>query len=197
LIDEKVLIDECKRGDIEAFEQLIFKYQKKVFNITYRFLGDYNLAEDVSQEIFIRVFKSIKDFKGESSFYTWLYRITINQCMDMQNKNKKHFVQYLDSAAQNDEGEEFVIQVPSDRDLPEVEYQKKELRINVEKALMMLTQEQRAIIILRDIQGFSYEEISDILNCPVGTVKSRINRARDALKKVLFDKRELFLSAIV
>ena len=190
--NEKILINRCMNGDIEAFEELISDYEKRVFNIAFRMIGNYNDAEDISQEIFIKVFKSIKNFKGNSSFYTWLYRIVVNECYDIAKKKKKILAFSIDTPIVT--GEDEIQRDIKDRGkLPEEEYENKELRKEIQKALNMVSNEHRTMIVLRDVQGFSYDEISEMLKCPPGTVKSRINRARKALKELLSDRKELFL----
>ena len=194
--NESILIDKCKKGDINAFEELISGYEKKVFNIVYRITGDYNDAEDISQDVFIKVFKAIKNFKEQASFYTWLYRITINECMDKIKKKKKAIVYSLDVPIET-EGDEITREVKDERELPDEKIERKELRSYIQAALNSISYEHRTMIILRDIQGFSYEEIAEMLKCPGGTVKSRISRARKVLKDLLNSKRELFFNSKV
>ena len=189
--EEKSLIIKAKRGDIEAFEQLIEIYQKKVFNIALRMIGNYEDANDMAQEVFIRVFRSLKDFKEQSTFSTWIYRITTNVCLDEIRKRKNKKVVYIDEDVKNDDGE-IKRQVESDDPTPELVAEKNYVKQVVNEAINMLSEEHRTVIVLRDIQGFSYEEIAKITKCPEGTVKSRINRARHALKDILSTKKELF-----
>lgn len=189
--NEQLLIERSKNGDVSAFEMLIEAYQKKVFNLAYRIIGNYDDANDIAQEAFIRIFRSISGFRGQSSFSTWIYRITTNVCLDEIRKRKNKSVQYLDEDIQTDDGE-MQRQIISDDPLPEEIAERKELRAVINDSLGELKEEYRIIITLRDIQGMSYEEIAKVLDCPTGTVKSRINRARQALKNVLLTKRELF-----
>lgn len=189
--NEQLLIERSKNGDVSAFEMLIEAYQKKVFNLAYRIIGNYDDANDIAQEAFIRIFRSISGFRGQSSFSTWIYRITTNVCLDEIRKRKNKSVQYLDDDIQTDDGE-MQRQIISDDPLPEEIAERKELRAAINDSLGELKEEYRIIITLRDIQGMSYEEIAKVLDCPTGTVKSRINRARQALKNVLLTKRELF-----
>lgn len=193
LENEKVLIDRCKNGEIQAFEELIRGYEKKVFNIVFRIIGNYDDAQDISQDIFVKVFKSIRNFKEKSSFYTWLYRITVNECMDIIKKRKKASVYSLDTPIESD-GDQITRDIKDSSESPEEKIERKELRSYIEEALNSISHEHRVMIILRDMQGFSYEEIALITKCPEGTVKSRINRARKALKELLSGKKELFLN---
>jgi len=187
---EKDLLKKARNGDIEAFEQLIEDYQKRVFNIALRMIGNYDDANELAQEVFIRIFKSIKDFKEESSLSTWIYRITTNVCLDEIRKRKNKNVVSLDEEVKLEEGD-LQRQVEDTRPTPDVIAEKNEVRKLVKDAIMSLPEEQRTVIILRDIQGFSYEEIAKIMKCPEGTVKSRINRSRQILRDRLKPKMEL------
>ncbi|HOJ11975.1 MAG TPA: sigma-70 family RNA polymerase sigma factor [Clostridiales bacterium] len=190
--NEKVLIEKSQNGDIEAFEKLIEAYQRKVFNIALGMFGNYEDASDMAQEVFIRIFKSIKSFKGQSLFSTWLYRITTNVCLDELRKRKNKNVISIDEEIHLDDGEGVVRQIIDESPSPDVIAEKKELKKVVNDAILELSAEHKEVIILRDIQGFSYDEIAEIIKCPQGTVKSRINRARNILKEILKNKKELW-----
>jgi RNA polymerase sigma-70 factor, ECF subfamily len=194
--NEKYLLHQSKNGDMAAFEQLIEGYQKKVFNIALRMLGNPDDASEVAQEVFIRVYKSVKNFKEESSFSTWIYRITTNTCLDelRKRKNKEHIS--LDEDIHHEDGD-MKRQVEDSRPTPDIIAEKNELRKIVKLAINSLSEDHRIVIILRDIQDLSYEEIAKIVKCPEGTVKSRINRARSELKEILKRKRELFTEEFV
>ncbi|MGE5329422.1 MAG: RNA polymerase sigma factor [Deltaproteobacteria bacterium] len=193
---EQILIKRCKDGDLQAFEELISKYETKVFNITFRILGDYTQAEDVSQDIMVKVFRTIKGFKEQSSFYTWLYRITVNECMDMVKKRKRTLTYSIDSPLDTEDGE-IKTEIQDSSESVEGTVERNELRRYLADAMNSLSPEHKTVIVLRDVQGFSYEEIAEIIKCPPGTVKSRINRARLELKNLLMKNRELFLSKSV
>ncbi|MEN6316931.1 MAG: sigma-70 family RNA polymerase sigma factor [Clostridiaceae bacterium] len=188
---EQLLLERSKAGDVSAFEMLIEAYQKKIFNLAYRIVGNYDDAGDLAQEALIRIFRSIAGFKEQSSFSTWVYRITTNVCLDDIRKKKNKKVISLDEEIHVEDGE-MKRQIMSDDPLPDEVAEKEEMRRLVNDAINMLPEEQRLVISLRDIQGLTYDEIADVLDCPSGTVKSRINRARQALKNVLLKKRELF-----
>lgn len=194
--NEKNLLERAKSGDIAAFEQLVDSYQKRIFNIALRMLGNYDDAGDLTQEVLIRIFKSIKSFKEQSSFSTWIYRITTNVCLDEIRKRKNRKVVSLDEEIKLDDGE-MKRQFESDEPTPEETAEAEDLKKIVNMAIEKLNEEHRVVIILRDIQGLSYEEISEVLKLPEGTVKSRINRARQALKNILSEKRELILEGYV
>ncbi len=193
---EKLLVKKSQSGDIEAFEQLVSAYDKRAYNIAYRVMGNEEDAKDMAQEAMLRVYRSIKDFKGQSSFSTWLYRIVTNVCLDelRRRKNDKHVS--IDSTIQTEDGE-LHIELSSDKETPETAYERVEQRELIKKAIRELNDEYRSVIVLRDIQGFSYEEISNMLDCSLGTVKSRINRARALLRDKLRGSMELSRKNIV
>lgn len=189
--EEKALIRKCKNGDINSFELLIEQYQKKVFNIAFRMMGNQEDASDIAQEVFIRVYKSIKNFKEESSLSTWIYRIATNVCLDELRKRKKNNIISINSTLQLDDSE-LTLELEDPGDRPDELLQKKELCREIQEAIECLNEEHKAVIVLRDINGLSYEEISKILQCSLGTVKSRINRARSSLKSILLKSKEHF-----
>lgn len=188
--NEQILLEKSKAGDVAAFEMLIEAYQKKIFNLAFRMIGNYDDAGDLAQEALIRIFKSISNFKEQSSLSTWIYRITTNVCLDEIRKKKNRKVLSLDEEIHVDDGD-MQRQIMSDDPLPDELMEKEELRQIISSAIDSLPEEQKLVITLRDIQGLSYDEIARVLDCPAGTVKSRINRARFALKNVLLAKREL------
>ncbi|HOQ06184.1 MAG TPA: sigma-70 family RNA polymerase sigma factor [Clostridiales bacterium] len=188
--NERLLISKAKAGDVAAFEQLIEAYQKKVYNLALRMTGNQEDAADLAQEAFIRVFRSISGFKEQSSFSTWVYRITTNVCLDEIRKRKNRKVISIDEDIHMDDGE-MRRQIVSDDPLPDELAERAELRSIVNDAINSLPEDQRIVITLRDLNGLSYEEIAQILDIPGGTVKSRINRARQALRNVLSARTEL------
>lgn len=189
---EKQLIDMSKSGNIDAFELLIENYQKKVFNIAYRVIGNYDDANDLAQEVLIRIFKSIGGFREQSSFSTWVYRITTNVCLDELRRRKNKKVISLDEDIQFEDSD-IKRQVVSGDPTPEEIAEEKETKDIIHRAINKLSDEHKVVIVLRDLQGFSYEEIARVTKCPEGTVKSRINRARQALKEILQKDRELLI----
>lgn len=187
---DQEMIARCKKGDREAFNELMIKYQKQVFNTAYGMLSDYEDASDAAQEIFVKVYRSIASFKGQSSFTTWLYTICRNVCNDMLRKRQKRgFTISIDT---EEDEENPVSELPSEGPTPEESYEMNERQRLVREAISSLSPEYREIILYSDIEQLSYDEIAKILKCPNGTVKSRLNRARNALKKKLSAKRELF-----
>jgi len=187
-IDE-LLVRKAQKGDTEAFEMLVSKYEKKIYNISFRMLSDRDEAADAAQDVFIKVFRSLKNFKGESLFSTWLYRITSNVCLDILRKRKSNVVSF-DAEFVQDDGE-VKFEPPSTDPGVEEEYEQSELKKLVSDAVNELPETHRAMIVMRDFEDLSYSDIARILDCPEGTIKSRISRARSALKSLLISKREL------
>ncbi len=182
--NEAILIDKAQKGDIESFELLIENYQKKAFNIAYRMLGNLEDANDVTQEALVKVYRSIGAFRGNSSFSTWLYSIVNNTCIDFIRKNRKFDLIYIE---QEHEGTNYQIDIPDRLNTPEKLLEKNEVKKIIHDGINQLNYDHRNIIILRDIQGLSYKEIGEILHISLGTVKSRISRARDNLKEIIRD----------
>lgn len=181
---EKRLVRRLKQRDEAAFRQLVLLYQHQVFNVVFRMLGDRHEAEDVSQEVFVTVFKSIDSFRGESKFSTWLFRVATNQC--------KNRLKYLGRRARGrtqpiDTVDNSVLTSPvvPNPDPPDKVAQGRELEVIVKRAMAALDDEHRVLIVLRDIEGLPYTEIAEITGLNVGTVKSRLHRARLALKNLV------------
>lgn len=193
-MSESELIKRCQQGDLEAFEQLIAAYEKKMINYCWRMLGNPSDAEDAAQEVFIKVFRFIESFTGQSFFSTWLYRIASNVCLDILRKKKRQPADTVSLYQSGAEGDEFVLPVEDNAPSPYESAQLNEAQRALNTALAQLGEEQRRVIILRDIEGFSYEEIAAVMHVPPGTVKSRINRARKSLQKLLEKDRELFIT---
>lgn len=193
---EKKLIELSVSGDIEAFETLIQSHQKKVYNIALRMTKNPEDAQELAQDAIVRAFTSIGKFRGDSSFSTWLYRITINVCTDfLRKKNKAVLISMEQGAASNDNQQG--IQVEEEAPGPEELAEKKQLKKLVREAMDSLSDEHRQVLILRDIMDLSYKEIANTLNLNEGTIKSRINRARAGLKKIITQRAELFQDYVV
>ena len=178
------LVEQSRNGDVDAFEELIRDYKKIAYNIAFKILQNVEDAEDASQEALIKVFKSIQNFNMESSFKSWMYRIVVNTCVDFQRKKKINAVS-IDEDIDLGESSPLHREIVDDSTNPDVLVEKKFNSKLINDALSKLDDDTKAIIILRDIQGFSYSEISEILSCNLGTVKSRLNRARRNLKEIL------------
>ncbi|MBE7028223.1 MAG: sigma-70 family RNA polymerase sigma factor [Ruminococcaceae bacterium] len=187
--NEFLLIKKASKNNVEAFEKLIYPYTTRLLNHAYGILNNREDAEDALQESYIKIFKSLDKFEGHSSFKTWIYRIVTNVCLDMLRKNKKI---YETSINETNENGEYKLVIPDDTYSPEISAQKKMAFETLKNALEDLSQEHKTVVIMRDIDGLSYDEIAYITSTNVGTVKSRINRARIQLKNLLEKNKELF-----
>ncbi|UZQ86506.1 sigma-70 family RNA polymerase sigma factor [Thermoclostridium stercorarium] len=193
---EKKLIELSAGGDVEAFETLIQSHQKKVYNIALRMTGNPEDAQELAQEAIVRAFTSIGKFRGDSSFSTWLYRITINVCTDfLRKRNKVTLISMEQGAASNDNQQG--LQIEEESPGPDELAEKKQLKKLVRDAMDALSEEHRQVLILRDILNLSYKEIANTLKVNEGTIKSRINRARAGLKKIVMQRSELFKDYVV
>lgn len=184
---EKKLIIESQKGDMESFEALIGAYQKGAYNIAYRMLGDVEDAKDASQEAIIKIYRSIGGFRMQSSFKTWFFRVVTNTCLDYRRKRSRHKVLYIDNPHESDEGS-FRRQMEDPSEGPEETLLRSEQSRALQSMIMEMPEKYRTALVLRDIRGFSYAEIGEMLDLPDGTVKSRISRARLVLKNI-FDSR--------
>ncbi|MBI1823506.1 MAG: sigma-70 family RNA polymerase sigma factor [Nitrospirae bacterium] len=180
------LVQSIQDGQVECFEELIKNHEKAVFNFLLRYLGNYHDAEDVAQEVFLAAYRSIFHFRGESRFSTWLFRIAVNRA---KNKKKSLILSIQRNRpidpVENDSSHPPVLQFQNPGPDPEMQQNQKEIQRIVQKEIHLLKPEERAIILLNDFEERSYEEISMILDIPIGTVKSRLHRARMGLKKRL------------
>lgn len=188
LMGDDVLIKKSQQGDMEAFEQLVIQYEKNVYNIAYRLTGNSEDASDLAQEAFIKVYRSIKSFRGEASFTTWLYHVVANVCKDHLRK-KKIKTTSLDEPL-TIEGQQLEKQIKHDSLLPDELLEQRELQLYVQKQITQMPNDYRIILIMREYMELSYEEIANQLNISMGTVKSRLSRARNMLKEMVIKERE-------
>jgi RNA polymerase sigma-70 factor (ECF subfamily) len=183
---DALLIKDFQGGDRAAFEKLVLRHKDKLFNLCYSFLGDYEEANDSSQEAFIKAYQGLKKFRFESSFSTWLYRIAVNTCTNkfksLANRQKK-MTSSLDNPGGIDEKRS--LEIRDDAPTPLMELEEKERQALIRRAIDRLPPEHKAVITLRDIEGLSYEEIAEITGSNLGTVKSRLSRARIDLSSKL------------
>jgi len=182
-VDEEELIWQSKNGDLDSFNQLIERYQGQVYNLALRMLGNHQDAEDITQEAFILAWKAINKFRG-GSFKAWLFRISSNVCTDLLRSSQRRRADSLDSLFSEYNPLSNSAKSPEEHALQE------ELHQLISQCLLSLPEEQRLVVILADLQGFSYEEISQATNSSSGTVKSRLSRGRTNLRKVLLQYRE-------
>lgn len=177
--EERAVILRVQQGDANAFEALVTAYQKQVYNLALRTVGNTEDAADLSQEAFLRAYRSIGSFRGDSKFSVWLYRLTTNICIDfLRSKGRKPTVSLT---VENDDEETEELDVADERFDPEEQYQRKALRQAVQRGLSQLPEEFRTILILREVEGMRYDEIAELLHLEEGTVKSRLFRARNRL----------------
>ncbi len=168
---DKELVQRIQNGDRPAFNQLVLKYRNRVMGIAARMLGDRGEAEELAQDVFVKVYRALGDFRGASLFSTWLFRVTANSCLNHRRRRRAE-LRISDGAA----GLELAVADPSSN--PHHLLEQKELRTALEKSIRSLPEEQRIVLILRDVEGLSYEAIADSLELEPGTVRSRLHRAR-------------------
>ena len=181
---DALLVERVKLGDVRAFEMLVVKYQRRIERLIGRMVRDVDLVQDIAQETFIRAYRALPNFRGDSAFYTWLYRIAVNTAKKALLDMKRDPI-ITESAlrSQDEDGEETsrAESELSDGETPEALLASKEIATAVNSAVEALSEDLRQAITLREIEGLSYEEIADVMNCPIGTVRSRIFRAREAI----------------
>jgi RNA polymerase sigma factor (sigma-70 family) len=184
--DDARLIHASLSGDNDAFGELVTKYESLIYNTAYQITGNAEDAFDISQETFIKAYRSLGSFRGDSKFSTWIYRICQNTAKDFLRSRARHKTVSL-TAYEDDETKEIQIDIPDDNTMsqPDTSLERSENREAVRTAIANLSEDHKNVIVLRDIEGYSYDEISEILDLEIGTVKSRINRARLAIKDFL------------
>lgn len=181
------LVARAQRGEQRAYELLVIKYQRRIERLIGRMVRDEGLVQDIAQESFIRAYRALPQFRGDSAFYTWLYRIAVNTAKKALVDLKRDPV-IPESSMQlpDDEDETSRRQIePSDGETPDAVLASKEIALAVNAAIEALSEDLRQAITLREIEGLSYDEIADVMNCPIGTVRSRIFRAREAIAERL------------
>lgn len=187
-MDERRLIRMAKAGDKQAFGTLLSSHEARMYNIAFRMMGSSEDAMDMVQEAMIKVYRALGRFEGNAQLGTWLYRVTTNTCLDELRRRK------LRQSVSLDEREEQGAPAPVDHhfERPEEAVERGERQAALKTAIQKLPPEHQAAIVLRDIQGMSYQEAAKVMDCPVGTMKSRVNRARAALREELEKQTELF-----
>jgi RNA polymerase sigma-70 factor, ECF subfamily len=177
---DQQLVERAQRGDKQAFELLVAKYQRKLGRLLSRFIRDPAEVEDVAQEAFIKAYRALPSFRGDSAFYTWLYRIGINTAKNYlvaMGRRAPTTTEFDSEEAENFEDGEYL----RDVNTPEAELMSKQIAATVNQTMEELPEELRTAITLREIEGMSYEDIATVMNCPIGTVRSRIFRARETI----------------
>ena len=180
---DALLVERAKGGDKRAFEMLVVKYQRRIERLIGRMVRDVDLVQDIAQESFIRAYRALPKFRGDSAFYTWLYRIAVNTAKKALVELKRDIVVSESALGSADNGDETsrAENELSHGETPEAVLASKEIAAAVNAAIEALSEDLRQAIVLREIEGLSYEEISEVMNCPIGTVRSRIFRAREAI----------------
>lgn len=181
--DDRLLVERVQKGDSRAFDLLVLKYQGRITSLVMRFVQDAHEAQDVTQEAFIKAYRALQNFRGDSAFYTWLYRIAINTAKNyLVSRNRRPPGVDVDASdAEFYEGEHGL----KDLDTPERLLLRDEIGRTVESCIARLPEDLRVALTLREYDGLSYEDIAEVMQCPVGTVRSRIFRAREAVDKAL------------
>jgi RNA polymerase sigma-70 factor (ECF subfamily) len=182
------LVEKVRQGDVKAFEMLVVKYQRRIERLIGRMVRDVDLVPDIAQETFIRAYRAIPQFRGESAFYTWLYRIAVNTAKKalMELKRDPLVSESARGGARDEDDETSRVENElSDGETPDAVLASKQIAAAVNFAIEGLSEELRQAITLREIEGLSYEEIAEMMNCPIGTVRSRIFRAREAIAQRL------------
>jgi RNA polymerase sigma-70 factor (ECF subfamily) len=192
---DALLVGRAQRGDTRAFEMLVVKYQRRIERLIGRMVRDADLVQDIAQESFIRAYRALPQFRGDSAFYTWLYRIAVNTAKKTLVELKREIVLPESTLISTEDGEETsrAENELSDGATPEAMLASKEIAAAVNAAIEALSEDLRQAITLRELEGLSYEEIAEVMNCPIGTVRSRIFRAREAIAarlRPLLDTRE-------
>jgi len=188
-MDDANLVRQCQHGDSAAMEQLLIKYQNRIYNVILKICADPDDAAELTQETFVKVIENIGKFEGKSQFYTWAFRIAVNLTLNYCQKNAKLEISSLDAEKEMEESQttQAMKEFLKDDNSPDpVEVaQNKELCNLTIKALMQLDEPQKAIVVLRDIEGMNYAQIAEVLNIELGTVRSRLSRARGRLREIL------------
>ncbi len=187
-LEDLDLVEKCRQGDVEAYGRLVMKYQDRVFNTCLRLCGNRADAEDCTQEAFLKAFRAIHSFEGNARFSTWVFRITVNVVLSARRKSRARPSVSMDGPPRGrdaDAGGSIAENVPADEQGPASRAENSDTMQQVQQALARLDVEHRMVIVLRDIESLDYEEIAEILNVPRGTVKSRLHRARMALRDAL------------
>lgn len=190
VLEDSVLVKAFLAGDQRAFDILVTRHQNMIFNVCYRLIGDYEEANDSAQETFIKAFSSLKGFRSEASFSTWLYRIAVNTCKNKLSSLKYRFNMMMSRLDRPREGENscWKMEILDDSSSPEPSLERKELEMHIQREIDSLPKDQKLVIVLRDIEGLSYEEVAQITGFNKGTVKSKLARARQRLRKRLEGK---------
>lgn len=190
--DDQLLISRCQQGDRNAFDDLICKHEQRAYQFAYRLTNNADEASDIVADAFIRVFNALPNFRGQSAFTTWLYRILTNCYLDFRKRDRSRHHASLETNLQTEHGE-VERQVEDDADGPAELAERDARELAVQRALRKLPEYQRAMLVMYHVEQLTYEEIAEVQDLPIGTVKSRLNRARLSLRELLTKDEELFV----
>ena len=184
--DERTLVKQAKQGDLRAYDELVRRYQERIYATIYHMTSNHEDANDLAQESFIKAFRALRSFKGESSFFTWVYRIAINKTINFLKQRKKRTMMSLNDLDFNAEHDPDLVALISEK-TPRRDLNLAELQERLNAAMLKLSEVHRLVVTLHDVQGLSHEEISRIMDCNTGTVRSRLFYARQQLQGYLSD----------
>jgi len=184
--DEMTLVERARKGDLEAYDDLVRRYQERIYATVYHMTANHEDANDLAQEAFIKAFQALKSFKGGSSFYTWVYRIAVNKTINFLKQRKNRLQMSLDDLDFNAEHDPDLVALVSEK-TPRREINLSELQEKLNEAMQKLSEPHRLVVTLHDVQGLSHEEIAEIMECNIGTVRSRLFYARQQLQAYLSD----------
>lgn len=183
-VSDGALIEMARSGDRAALSELITRYERKAYNLAFRLMGNYADASDAAQEALVRIYTHLHHFRGDSAFSTWLFRIVTNTCLDELRRRGRLRCTSLDDPGPNDDGT-LPRQTVDDHESPVDLAERHEIQAVVQRAIHQLPEEYRVVVVLRDLQDYSYHEMAELLGTSVGTIKSRLHRARHALRTIL------------
>src|SRR5438874_4319867 len=185
-IEESTLVEQARTGDLSAYDELVQRYQERIYATIYHMTSNHEDANDLAQEAFIKAFQALKTFKGGSSFYTWVYRIAVNKTINFLKQRKNRSQMSLDDIDMNAEHDPDLVALISEK-TPRREINLAELQEKLNEAMQKLSEPHRLVVTLHDVQGMSHEEIAKIMDCNIGTVRSRLFYARQQLQAYLSD----------
>ncbi len=185
-VEEEALVRKARHGDLEAYDELIRRYQERIYGTIYHMTANHEDANDLAQESFIKAFQALKSFKGGSSFYTWLYRIAVNKTINFLKQRKNRIHMSLNDLDFNTEHDPDLVALISEK-TPHREVNLSELQEKLNEAMLKLSEPHRLVVVLHDVQGMAHDEIAKVMDCNIGTVRSRLFYARQQLQALLSD----------
>ena len=187
--DDKQLVDAARQGDVKAFAELVNRHQRRAYAVALGMVHDADDARDVCQEAFLKVHKNLATFEGEAQFFTWLYRIVMNLCIDLLRKRRGQQVEFDDAQGHDDPDVGGIAPVRTGFD-PARALSDKELRAQITRALAQLSPSHRAVLVMREVDGLSYQEMAETMSCSIGTIMSRLFHARKKMQAMLIEYRK-------